>query len=62
MRKPKKATDVETALYILRHMRDHHYKPNTKSSTDGDDLNDMNRWALDYAIDAILAAREANHG
>jgi hypothetical protein len=48
----KETSDKETALYILRAMRDRDYKPKINPHT-GTDYNDMSRWALNYAIKAI---------
>ena len=50
--------DRDTALFILRAMRDRDYKPRINKHT-GDDKNDMNRAALNYAISAIERETEA---
>ena len=42
----------ETATYILNAMKTRHYKPKIVAHT-GNDLNDKNREALDFAIKAI---------
>jgi hypothetical protein len=47
-----RAADKANVLYILRAMRDKDYKPRINKHT-GNDYNDLNRWALDYAIEAI---------
>jgi hypothetical protein len=50
--------DIETALYVLRAMRDRDCKPMVNAHT-GTDRNDMKREALEYAIAMIEAKGEA---
>jgi hypothetical protein len=53
------ANEKDAVLYILRAMHDRHYKPKVNPHT-GTDYNDMNRWALEKAMEAVEKEGNAN--
>jgi hypothetical protein len=53
--------DKDQVAYMLRAMRDGDFPPKINKRT-GEDRNDLKRWALDYAIEALEKSARTDDG